>query len=119
MLAWSVSVMAIDAVSFLLVKARANPRAFVMSAAEMSIVIVMGVDMTNIEALKHPPKRDNRCGTLSWIISLPDAAQKAIDEALHNPDWRSTDLHKLLQDSFGYELGYNQFLRHRKGVCCG
>lgn len=90
-----------------------------MSGMRMSIVMVGVITMTNLESLKHPPRRDNRCGTSAWLGQQDGPAQQAIRDAIANPDWKTTDLHALLQSDFGYELGYNQFLRHRKGICCG
>jgi hypothetical protein len=75
--------------------------------------------MTNLEALRNPPKRATRCGTSTWLSQQDGPTQQAVKDALANSEWKSTDLHQLLQSEFGYELGYNQFTRHRNGVCCG
>lgn len=32
-----------------------------------------------------------------WIASLPDADRKAVDVAIRNPEWRHTDLQKVLE----------------------
>lgn len=75
--------------------------------------------MSAIEKLKNPPKRDNRCGTSAWLAAQSEETHLAVIDALANGDWKSTDLHKLLVDEWNYPLGYNQFTRHRNGVCCG
>lgn len=83
------------------------------------MVLCRGNNMTNLDKLKAPPKRDSRCGTLTWLLAQETEVYKAVTAALENKDWKSTDLHQLLVADFGYPLGYNQFTRHRNGVCCG
>lgn len=79
-----------------------------------------GIHLTDkLALLKNPPKRDNRCGTAAWLDAQEPDVETAIQSALANKDWKSTDLWALLQTDFDYPLGYNQLVRHRNGVCCG
>jgi hypothetical protein len=84
----------------------------------MKMPIVIGMT-DKLALLAKPPKKDNHCGTAAWLGQQDGPAQQAINDALANKDWKSTDLHALLQSEFGYPLGYNQLVRHRNGVCCG
>lgn len=68
--------------------------------------------------LNSPPKRDNRCGTATWLEALDSGTRAAVVSAFGNKAWKSTDLHQLLVSEFDYKLGYNQLVRHRNGVCC-
>lgn len=44
------------------------------------------------EALKTPPSRETKTVMDVWLESLTDEDQAAVWAALHNPDWRHTDL---------------------------
>jgi hypothetical protein len=71
-----------------------------------------------LNLLANPPRDENRCGTAGWLANKDDVTREAIQTALDNKAWKSTDLHTLLKEEFGYALGYNQLTRHRNGKCC-
>lgn len=71
-----------------------------------------------IEALAGPPPKDKRktCYYAEWIKQQDPERKVAIEAALVNSKWKSTDLFKLLSER-GYDKQYNTLRAHRVGTC--
>ena len=72
-----------------------------------------------LEALSGPPPKDKRTRCYyadEWLPSQTPERQEAIEAAMQNHKWKTTDLYALLKDK-GYERQYNSLRLHRTGAC--
>lgn len=71
-----------------------------------------------LEALSSPPPKDKRrnCYYKNWLSQQTEERQVAVEAALKNSKWKTTDLYELLKAQ-GYERQYNTLRTHRSGVC--
>lgn len=76
--------------------------------------------MTELTDILAKPLAPRACKFSLWIESLPDVEQKAVVDALANPDWTTRGLTTTLR-KFGASSDEKTVSRHRKNECeiCG
>lgn len=71
-----------------------------------------------LEVLSGRPPKDKRrkCYYQTWLSQQTPEAKVAIEGAMNNTKWKTTDLFPLFRDR-GYDRQYNSLRLHRSGSC--